>query len=178
MLADMENMGELALLPVGQLRPGDGVALTSEVVTVVEKRRGAVLAAQTILKYDHFPGCQKLSLSERIDGAPNFRQVDVNTVVSQSPHRVYGVAMPTRDAIRLVLDRTQAGPGGTKALLWTSLREEPVLYVNGKPYVLRLSQDPIKNLETTGITMDRVEMMEQRMKQDVLEGLFSYTLFD
>jgi len=39
---------------------------------VVNNRNGAVLAQQTILKYDMFPGCQKLSLTERIEGMASF----------------------------------------------------------------------------------------------------------
>ena len=174
---------------MGELLPGEGVALASEVTKVVNRRRGSVLAAQTILKYDHFPGCQKLALPERLDGAPNFRGVDFNqfvlslssTLFSTEGHSkpksscmIYGVAMPTREAIRLVLKRTRSGPNDSKTLIWTSLREEPVLYVNGKPYVLRLCQDPLKNLETTGIERDRVELMEIRMKQDALQELEQY----
>ncbi len=72
----------------------------------------------------------------------------------------YGVAMPTRDGLARVLRRCGAGPNGKRHVLWTSLREEPVLYVLGRPFVLRLFQDPLKNLEATGITRERVEMME------------------
>lgn len=35
---------------------------------MVNQRAGAVLACQTILKYDMFPGAQKGSLVEKIDG--------------------------------------------------------------------------------------------------------------
>lgn len=184
MLNELDNFNSSSLLPVGDLQPGEGVALTSEVVKVVSKRRGSVLAAQTILKYDHFPGCQKLSLPERLDGAPNFRGVNFYeldkslSLPLQSPNRqssfVYGVAMPTRDAIKIVLRHVGAARDCSKKLLWISLREEPVLYVNGKPYVLRMFQEPIKNLETTGIERERVELMESRMKDDVLNELSLY----
>lgn len=35
-------------------------------------------------------------------------------------------------------------------MLWHNMREEPVLYINGKPYVVRESSDPFHNLEYTG----------------------------
>lgn len=38
-------------------------------------RGGSVLGKKTILKSDHFPGCQNKRLSPHIDGAPNYRQV-------------------------------------------------------------------------------------------------------
>ena len=48
-----------------------------------------------------------------------------------------------------ILQKLEAGPNQSKNVRWTSLREEPVLYVNGKPYVLRLFIDPLRNLEAT-----------------------------
>jgi hypothetical protein len=178
---------------------GDGLALESEVMGVVSSRHGQVLAQQTILKHDAFPGCQKMSLREKIDGAPNYRRVEAkgikaavkfsnlqaNTSGLQSdmerddfstmtPPFICGCAMPTKDGIKKVLAKMEAGPGGKRKVLWTCLREEPVLYVNKRPYVLRLFQDPLKNLETTGIAKERVEGMENRMKSDVLEELKVY----
>jgi hypothetical protein len=54
MLHELDPSNEKALMPVDPLRPGDGVALTSEVVQVVNSRRGGVLAPQTILKFDQY----------------------------------------------------------------------------------------------------------------------------
>ena len=42
---------------------------------VMKMRGGCVLGKKTILKSDHFPGCQNKRLSPQIDGAPNYRQV-------------------------------------------------------------------------------------------------------
>ena len=53
-------------------------------------------------------------------------------------------------------------------MLWHNLREEPVLYINGKPYVVREADQPFCNLEYTGIDRSRVEDMERRLKADVL----------
>ncbi|KAG2207019.1 hypothetical protein INT47_008488 [Mucor saturninus] len=177
---------------------GDGVALSSEIMSVVASRHGQVLGQQTILKHDAFPGCQKMSLKEKIEGAYNFRRIPVQqvkdsvndkTVVSgleadlkrsdeeqrtlPAPF-ICGCAMPSKDAIEAVLKSMDAGPGGHRKVLWTCLREEPVLYVNKQPYVLRLFQDPLKNLESTGITTDRVESMEQRMKLDAIHEWKEY----
>jgi hypothetical protein len=40
-------------------------------------------------------------------------------------------------------------------VLWHNLREEPVIYVNGKPYVVREADQPFCNLEYTGIDRSR-----------------------
>lgn len=136
-------------------------AVDKEVKDVVGNRIGSVLAPMTILKFDHFIGCQKQSLPERIEGAPNFRQVSL-----PNPGLfVYGLAMPTKAAIERVLERINCHPGSKeRRCLWISMREEPVIFVNGQPYVLRIVKDPVSNLEMTGIVSERVELMESRLK--------------
>ncbi|GAA5800779.1 hypothetical protein HPULCUR_006217 [Helicostylum pulchrum] len=190
LLAEFKDSNESLIIPV-EKTIGDGVALSSEIMSVVASRHGQVLGQQTILKHDAFPGCQKMSLKEKIEEAYNFRRVPVRSVKDSvkspvmgkaisglesdlertdedqqnlQPPFICGCAMPSKDAIKAVLKSMHAGPGGTRKVLWTCLREEPVLYVNKQPYVLRLFQDPLKNLESTGITTDRVESMEERMK--------------
>ena len=130
---------------------------------VIAGRCGAVLGRQTVLKDDHFPGCQNKKLTPLIDGAPNFRQV--------AGLPVYGVAIPTVTGLRNVLD---AVGGKTRKALWHSMREEPLVYLNGQPYVLREIERPFSNLELTGITRERVEQMEVRLREDVLAEAEQY----
>jgi hypothetical protein len=54
--------------------------------TIVKKRKGSVLARNTILKMDHFLSGTNTNLDFHLQGAPNFRVADLN---------VYGVAQPT-----------------------------------------------------------------------------------
>lgn len=61
------------------------------------------------------------------------------------------------------------GGAGKRKVLWHNMREEPVLYINGKPYVVREASKPLANLEYTGIDRSRVEDMEARLKADVLK---------
>jgi protein-tyrosine phosphatase len=137
-----------------------------QVRSVVESRKGAVLAPMTILKFDHFIGCQKMSLPERIEGAPNFRKVPLD---EHSGKFVCGLAMPTKDAIARVLGKIgclSASNDAKRRCLWISMREEPVIFFNGLPYVLRIVKDPITNLEMTGIVSERVELMEERLRTE------------
>lgn len=53
-------------------------------------------------------------------------------------------------------------------MLWHNLREEPLVYINGKPFVVRDADKPFANLEYTGIDRARVEAMEERLKHDVI----------
>lgn len=114
---------------------GDGRPTNME--AVVGSRNGAVLGRQTVLKSDHCPGCQYLHLPERVEGAPNFREV--------VGFPVYGVANPTVEGIRAVLHRVGCGQNG-RTVLWHNMREEPVVYINGKPFVLREVERPYKNM--------------------------------
>ncbi|KAI9486886.1 MAG: inositol hexakisphosphate-domain-containing protein [Benjaminiella poitrasii] len=198
LLAEFNDHNEVLIIPV-EKSIGDGMALSSEITSVVAKRHGQVLAQQTILKHDAFPGCQKMSLKEKIEGAYNFRRVPVKDVKSSvkqpnkaadvgglaadlersddeelAPPYICGCAMPSMEAIKAVLKSMNAGPGGKRKVIWTCLREEPVLYVNSQPYVLRLFQEPLKNLESTGITTERVELMEDRMKLDAINEWNEY----
>lgn len=108
-----------------------------EMSVVSAQRNGEVLGSQTVLKSDHCPGCQNLNLPERVEGAPNFREVP--------GFPVYGVANPTVDGIRAVVKRICSSKGGC-AVLWHNMREEPVIYINGKPFVLREVERPYKNM--------------------------------
>ncbi|KAG4396590.1 hypothetical protein GLYMA_19G223200v4 [Glycine max] len=138
----------------------------SEMGVVAALRKGEVLGSQTVLKSDHCPGCQNPSLPERVDGAPNFREVP--------GFPVYGVANPTIDGIRSVIQRIGSSKGG-RPILWHNMREEPVIYINGKPFVLREVERPYKNmLEYTGIDRERVEKMEARLKEDILREAKQY----
>ncbi|KAH7442546.1 hypothetical protein KP509_03G093600 [Ceratopteris richardii] len=143
-------------------------AVVREPEYVINTRGGSVLGKKTILKSDHFPGCQNKRLQPHVEGAPNYRQV------RSLP--VYGVAIPTVDGIRRVLELVGANKHGPKIrVLWHNLREEPVIYINGRPYVLREVERPFTNLEYTGINRARVEQMEARLKEDILQEASRFT---
>ncbi|KAF5367062.1 hypothetical protein D9758_003884 [Tetrapyrgos nigripes] len=183
--------GMNALKPLERVDILEGVAHPDEVQQVVVNRSGTILSASTILKSDFFSNLQKMTLPERIEGSPNFRRVPLTLKVmssgSSSPSEeseetyevetlddgrmVCGSGMPTVDGLRRALYRVDAGPEGSNRVFWTSLREEPVIYVAGRPHVLRLVNKPLENVEATGVTTSIVERMEQSFKKDVLREL-------
>ncbi|CAL1716907.1 unnamed protein product [Somion occarium] len=182
LLADGVN----ALKPLERAQDIEGMAEPDEVKQVVTNRSGTILSASTILKSDFFSNLQKMSLPERIEGAPNFRRVPLmlRLVPPHSPSPgngtdfaagngedekwVCGCGMPTVQGLRQALARIDAGPGGNNLVYWTSLREEPVIYVAGRPHVLRLVDRPLENVEATGVTTAVVEAMEENFKKDIL----------
>ncbi|KAF6164665.1 hypothetical protein GIB67_035100 [Kingdonia uniflora] len=138
-----------------------------EMGVVAALRNGEVLGSQTVLKSDHSPCCQNVALPERVEGAPNFREVP--------GFPVYGVANPTVDGIRAVIQKISSSKGG-RPVFWHNMREEPVIYINGKPFVLREVERPCKNMrEYTGIDRERVESMEARLKEDILREAERYS---
>ena len=177
----------------------------TEPTGVVASRAGQVLLAHTLLKSDHFPGCQNLKLKPLIDGAPNFRYAsNLSSCVVDAPRPlirppltrpsltptpslalsprfrkidglpVYGVAIPTVLGLRNILGQLGVTAKNQRRLVWINLREEPLLYVNGSPYVVRESDKPFANLEYSGIDAARVVEMEDRLKQDVLNEAALY----
>lgn len=175
---ELEEGGISSLTPLDRVDPAQGMALPDEVANVVANRSGAILSAQTILKSDLFLGLQKQSLPERVDGAPNYRKVPVEVTSAtthpdarEPEHLVYGTGMPSAQGLRNALEKMDAAPSGSRHIIWTSLREEPVLYVKGRPHVLRLLDKPMANVETTGVSAHVVERMEKTLKDDVLAEL-------
>ncbi|KAI9439769.1 inositol hexakisphosphate-domain-containing protein [Lactarius indigo] len=179
-----------ALKPLKRVDLADGIALPDEVTNIVTNRSGSILSASTILKSDFFTNLQKMTLPERIDGAPNFRRVPLVLQLTSergtsSPNsisftpssggnkNVCGSGMPTVQGLRRALSRVNAGPDGNNRVVWTSLREEPVIYVAGRPHVLRLVDRPLENVEATGITTSDVEAMEENFKRDVIQEVRS-----
>ena len=77
---------------------------------------------------------------------------------------MYGVAIPTVAGLRNVLEFI--GGKYQRALVF-NMREEPLVYVNGQPFVLREVERPFMNLEHSGISRERVESMEARLCADV-----------
>lgn len=125
----------------------------------VANRHGKVLAHDTFLKLDQYPFLRD---GAELAGAPHYREAGEG---------IHGVAQPTVDGIKAVLDKAGCGPGGTskKPAIWTNLREEPVIYVNGQPLNLRSVKAPGFNQEHPGRTAAEVEKMEKQLKADILE---------
>ncbi|KAG1838839.1 inositol hexakisphosphate-domain-containing protein [Suillus tomentosus] len=170
--------GLRALKPLERADVNESVARPDEVKQVVVNRSGSILSASTILKSDFFSNLQKMSLPERIEGSPNFRRVPLTLKLGSSrasspvdpadEKMLCGSGMPTVQGLRRALARVDADPQGHSMVYWTSLREEPVIYIAGQPHVLRIVDKPLENVEATGVTTAMVEAMEERLKKDVI----------
>lgn len=71
-----------------------------------------------------------------VPGAPNFRGpirfLSPNSSQLEAAYLpVYGLGIPSVAAMRVVLEKLGAGPGGGKEAVWQNIREEPVVYIRG-----------------------------------------------
>jgi len=113
--------------------------MTEEEVPVVENGDEAAApevpaGPQHILMTDAFPGISK-SVAEtfKCEGAPNWRRVP--------GFPIYATAQPNKADIDKCVEQAVKKYDEQKNVLWVNLRQEPVLYVNGKPYSVRNSDD-------------------------------------
>ena len=105
-------------------------------------------------------------------GGPNFRR--------STGQNVYGVAQPAHMGLLTILallgnnsglkgSREDAANDCPTRILWFSTREEPFIYLNGLPFVLRDQSHPFTNIPAySGISGDRLGLVEARLKRDVL----------
>lgn len=146
---ELDEAGLDALTPLTQSAISSGTASNDEIADFVAHRSGRILSAYTVVKSDFFSGLQKMALPERVDGSPNFRRVPLSIAGSEAALRtpistasaqaqqqsgplVYGTGMPTVDGLRRALEKMGARD---TLILWQSLREEPVVFVSGRPHV-------------------------------------------
>jgi len=79
---------------------------------------------------DAFAGIDKLAEgAPRTDGAPNFRRLP--------GFPIFGAGQPTVEGIEKCLEPVLKKYGDEKHIFWVNLRQEPVVYVNGKPFTGR-----------------------------------------
>ena len=89
--------------------------------------------------------------------------------------RIYGVAQPTLKGMQNVIKAVENHFADSEKLIWVNLREEPLIYINGIPYVLRDQYLTIRNTNTySGITPSRLETFETRLKEDVQQEILIY----
>lgn len=107
---------------------------------------------------DHFEGIDKLvAEAPHTDGAPNFRRLP--------GFPVFGTGQPTLKGFENCLEPILKKYGDEKNIFWVNLRQEPVVYVNGKPFTAR---DPAKlNYHLEVLKADDVTKMEEEFVEEI-----------
>lgn len=145
--------------------------------TMINRPWGQVVTPHTILKNDFFPALRILT-TDTIDikGCSNFRTIEYNKDVT------VGLAQPTAWGVQSLIEyftkshlnnsqnqKTDERYPLNVLVHWFCLRQEPVVYVGGFPFVLRTTDMVYENMITEGIDRKWVEDIEERMKADCLE---------
>lgn len=107
---------------------------------VVAQRTGLILRANTLLKSDQWL-TQSASSTSGLQGAVGFRQIPRSTL--------FAVGQPTETAIGKVLQAIKERTPNASTILWLNLREEPLVYVNGRPFCLRQEGLSLRNMKVS-----------------------------
>jgi len=114
-----------------------------------------------VLKYDHFENIHRLDPKlPAYEGAPNFRQVP--------GYLVFGTGQPTKAGFEKVLEVIFQETGASKCL-WTSMRQEPVVYLNGESFTPRLTSRMNENMEFPGATGEDIEWLQDQFVRAIKE---------
>jgi hypothetical protein len=102
-----------------------------------------------------------------IRGAVNFRQIPGTGI--------YALGQPTLEAIDEVIAKVRENHPIASRTVWITLREEPIVYINGAPYCLRRENYSLRNMKDYGgISASRLEILEDRLKDDVIAELDAF----
>lgn len=135
-----------------------------EFANLLQRRNGAVLSRDVILKSEHFfKGMNNIDSELKLLGAPNFRSTNL---------KIFGAAQPSLSGLTTILRVLGCGPEAdsqSKRAIWFSTREEPIVYINDSPFVIRDLTSPFVNIKSySGISGARLESVEKRLKADIL----------
>lgn len=104
-----------------------------------------------VLKFDHFENIHRLKETLITTDAPNFRKVN--------GFNVFGTGQPTLvafgEAVTFIRDKLNM-----KQILWTNMRQEPVVYANGLSFTPRESTRLNENMEFPGVTGAVLEKLQ------------------
>lgn len=92
----------------------------------------------TLLKSDQWVR-ESYHVENGVRGAINFRQVPGADI--------YALGQPTLEAIDEVISRIKSTHPNASKIVWITLREEPIVYINGAPYCLRREGFSLRNMK-------------------------------
>ena len=117
------------------------------------------------IKPDQFEGIEVLDEKcEKVEGAPNFRQV--------AGFPVFGTGQPTEEGMVKILNHIRKEKENEK-IIWFSMRQEPIVYVNGSPYAPRAPSHPHANIitdvdveQTNSVCMHLANVLKKRVDKE------------
>ena len=92
----------------------------------------------TLLKSDQWLS-ESREMADGVRGAINFRNIPGTTI--------YALGQPSLSAIDEVVRRVKHAHPNAEKVMWITLREEPIVYINGAPYCLRRERFTLRNVK-------------------------------
>jgi hypothetical protein len=97
-----------------------------------------ILLRRMLLKSDQWLK-ESRHVTDGVRGAISFRRIPET--------QIYALGQPTLDAIDEVVARVKQDNPSAERILWVTLREEPIVYINGTPYCLRRERFTLRNMK-------------------------------
>lgn len=108
-----------------------------------------------VIKEDHFFGISRMPYT-LTPAVPNFRRIN--------DEPIFGSAQCLETGLRDVVNHLR---GEFDRIIWINLREEAVIYVSGKPFVMRHPDNLMENVEYPGIEADEISAIEAQVKEEI-----------
>jgi len=139
----------------------------AEEETVVNGDGGSAANKYTLVtdSFDGMVKCQDPSM--KCDGAPNWRRL--------AGFPIYATGQPNQADLDKCVEQAVNKFDEQKAVLWVNCRQEPVLYVNGKPFSVRETGSIQKHLEMNEAFA--INNLENDMAAQIKKGDGSFTYF-
>jgi Inositol hexakisphosphate len=128
----------LTFYTLEQNRSGIILRERSVQISVSPKLRAHNNYTSTLLKSDQWLR-ESHYVDQGVRGAINFRRVPDT--------KIYALGQPTLEAIDEVVSRIKKDHPTSSKIVWITLREEPIVYINGAPYCLRRENFSLRNMK-------------------------------
>jgi len=125
-------------------------------------RTGTVLCKNAILKADRW------TPSATTTGTDPNRALFNLWDVPASP--IWGCGQPTLDGVMAIIHKVLSGSGRTdRKVAWVNLRSEPMIFINRRPYYLKIRTAGTGELEDAKLSL-RMTQLERMLKDEVLQN--------
>ncbi|XP_040565703.1 paladin [Lepeophtheirus salmonis] len=117
----------------------------------------------TVLKFDQFENIHRLPKNVlAFEGAPNFRQVP--------GYLVFGCGQPTKSGFKDLLEYLLK-EASLKKIIWTNMRQEPVVYMNGHPFTPRHQDRLNENMEFPNSSGEYIESLQTSLVDETRKAI-------
>lgn len=165
---DMRNVESLSSLSVSSDLDRDEVSII-EARAILMRRRGNTIGKKTILKSYTTEGEH-----HGLNVPPELMVPGISDIQAVDGLPIFTIGNASISGLRKFMQNAGALPGGDTHIIFTDLREELVIYVNGTAYMRREVEMAAAALHHAGIKAVKLEDLERRLRTDVMNEAISW----